>query len=205
MKSNFKYHQKLNVFIKKAVVIFVITFSFLSVVACKSSEPESLDDEVLKQLDDNNLVAFRLLTQATFGPTASEIARVKSIGETAWIEEQLNSSSVYDQSNNNLTTNLECYKLIAKMAEPSVYSDNTSFNNNFHGRTSDYQMAAWFEKALHAPDQLRYRVAFALSELFVVSGRKQRTRFRGDSLAYTMIFSQKTLSGIFGIFFKRSL
>ena len=204
MKSNIKYHQKLNIFIKKAVVIFVITFSFLSVVACKSSEPESLDDEVLKQLDDslssscfntssssgnyswdnNSLVAFRLLTQATFGPTASEIARVKSIGETAWIEEQLNSSSVYDQSNNNLTTNLECYKLIAKMAEPSVYSDDTSFNNNFHGRTSDYQMAAWFEKALHAPDQLRYRVAFALSELFVVSGRKQRTRFRGDSLAY---------------------
>ena len=48
MKSNIKYHQKLNIFIKKAVVIFVITFSFLSVVACKSSEPESLDDEVLK-------------------------------------------------------------------------------------------------------------------------------------------------------------
>jgi len=53
MKSNIKYHQKLNIFIKKAVVIFVITFSFLSVVACKSSEPESLDDEVLKQLDDS--------------------------------------------------------------------------------------------------------------------------------------------------------
>jgi len=47
MKSNIKYHQKLNIFIKKAVVIFVITFSFLSVVACKSSEPESLDDEVM--------------------------------------------------------------------------------------------------------------------------------------------------------------
>ena len=165
----------MNIFIKKAVVIFVITFSFLSVVACKSSEPESLDDDSLSSScfntssssvnyswDNNSLVAFRLLTQATFGPTASEIARVKSIGETAWIEEQLNSSSVYDQSNNNLTTNLECYKLIAKMAEPSVYSDDTSFNNNFHGRTSDYQMAAWFEKALHAPDQLRYRVAFAL-------------------------------------------
>ena len=70
------------------------------------------------------------------------------------------------------------------MAEPSTYSDNASFNNNYHGRTSDYQSAAWFEKALHAPDQLRYRVAFALSELLVVSAAKQRTRFRGDSLAY---------------------
>ena len=121
MKSNIKYHQKLKIFIKKAVVIFVITFSFLSVVACKSSEPESLDDDSLSSScfntssssgnyswDNNSLVAFRLLTQATFGPTASEIARVKSIGETAWIEEQLNLSSAYDQSNNNLTTNLEC-------------------------------------------------------------------------------------------------
>jgi len=51
MKSNIKYHQKLNIFIKKAVVIFVITFSFLSVVACKSSEPESfLDDERLSSI-----------------------------------------------------------------------------------------------------------------------------------------------------------
>jgi len=86
MKSNIKYHQKLNIFIKKAVVIFVITFSFLSVVACKSSdkssEPESLDDEDERlssscfntssssgnySWDNNSLVAFRLLTQATFG------------------------------------------------------------------------------------------------------------------------------------------
>ena len=69
------------------------------------------------------------------------------------------------------------------MAEPSTYSADTDFNNNFHGRTSDYQTAVWFENVLHGKDQLRQRVAFALSELFVISASKQRTRFRGDSLA----------------------
>ena len=69
------------------------------------------------------------------------------------------------------------------MAEPSTYSTDTDFNNNFHGRTSDYQTAVWFENVLHGKDQLRQRVAFALSELFVISASKQRIRFRGDSLA----------------------
>ena len=61
MKSNIKYHQKLNIFIKKAVVIFVITFSFFSVVACKSSEPESLDDEVLKPVSYTHLTLPTIL------------------------------------------------------------------------------------------------------------------------------------------------
>ena len=69
------------------------------------------------------------------------------------------------------------------MAEPSTYKKDSDFNNNYHGRTSDYQTAAWFENALHGTDQLRQRIALALSELMVISGKKQRTRFRGDSLA----------------------
>ena len=134
--------------------------------------------------DNQSQKAFRLLLQATFGPQKKDLERILEIGETEWIDEQLQYASAYDLVGDNLTTNLEHYKEIAKAAEPSTYSDNASFNNNFHGRTADYQTAAWFAKALHAPDQLRYRVAFALSELLVVSGSKQRTRFRGDSLAY---------------------
>ncbi len=134
--------------------------------------------------DNQSQKAFRLLLQATFGPQKKDLERIIEIGETAWIEEQLNYDSAYQTQNDSNCSNLERYREIAKMAEPETYTDNTSFNNNFHGRTADYQSSAWFEKALHAPDQLRYRVAFALSELLVVSGAKQRTRFRGDSLAY---------------------
>ena len=134
--------------------------------------------------DNQSQKAFRLLLQATFGPQKKDLERIIEIGETSWIEEQLNYDSAYQTQNDSNCSNLERYREIAKMAEPETYTDNTSFNNNFHGRTADYQSSAWFEKALHAPDQLRYRVAFALSELLVVSGAKQRTRFRGDSLAY---------------------
>ena len=100
--------------------------------------------------DNQSQKAFRLLLQATFGPQKKDLERIIEIGETAWIEEQLNYDSAYQTQNDSNCSNLERYREIAKMAEPETYSDNTSFNNNFHGRTADYQSSAWFEKALHA-------------------------------------------------------
>ena len=133
--------------------------------------------------DVSTAQAFRILEQATFGPTEDDMNEVQSLGLTQWIEKQLNSSSAYDSSTDSHQSHLQKYKAIAKMSEPSTYESDSDFNNNFHGRTSDYQTAAWFENALHGKDQLRQRVALALSELMVISGSKQRTRFRGDSLA----------------------
>ena len=91
--------------------------------------------------DNQSQKAFRLLLQSTFGPQKKDLDRIIQIGETSWIDEQLQHSSAYDVTGDNLTTNLEHYKKIARIAEPSTYSDNASFNNNFHGRTSDYQLS----------------------------------------------------------------
>ena len=119
-------------------------------IRCEFAKANTTQNEV--ESDNQSQKAFRLLLQATFGPQKKDLDRVIEIGEKSWIDEQLQYSSAYDAAGDNLTTNLEHYKIIARMAEPSTYSDNTSsFNNNFHGRTSDYQTAAWFEKALHAP------------------------------------------------------
>ena len=85
------------------------------------------------------------------------------------------------------------------MSEPSTYESDSDFNNNFHGRTSDYQTAAWFENALHGKDQLRQRVALALSELMVISGSKQRTRFREILWHPTTISWQSMHLGISGL------
>ena len=112
-----------------------------------------------------------------------DLKAVQTLGTAKWIEQQFNSSSAYDSSSDSHQSHLQRYKAITKMAEPSTYSSESDFNNNYHGRTSDYQTAAWFDNVLHGKDQLRQRVAFALSELIVISGSKQRTRFRGDSLA----------------------
>ena len=99
--------------------------------------------------DNQSQKAFRLLLQATFGPQKKDLARVIEIGDIGWIEEQLNYDSAYQTQSDSNCSNIERYREIAKMAEPDTYSDNASFNNNFHGRTADYQTSAWFEKALH--------------------------------------------------------
>ena len=101
--------------------------------------------------------AFRLLEQATFGPMDSDVKEVQSLGPVQWVESQLNAGSAYQSSSDSHQTHLQRYKAIAKMAEPSTYSTDTDFNNNFHGRTSDYQTAVWFENVLHGKDQLRQR------------------------------------------------
>ena len=88
--------------------------------------------------------AARLLNQATFGATLTEIDYLIELGEEVWLDEQI-----------SLTPSLH-YPLV----EPFI--DNEDF-----WRT--YRISAWWQNTLYAEDQLRQRVAFALSEIFVVS------------------------------------
>ena len=164
-------------------ILYIILLTLL-IGGCEKNDSDPLSDsEKVANSEITKAQAFRILEQATFGPTDDDLKAVQTLGTAKWIEQQLNSSSAYDSSSDSHQSHLQRYKAIAKMAEPSTYSSESDFNNNYHGRTSDYQTAAWFDNALHGKDQLRQRVAFALSELIVISGSKQRTRFRGDSLA----------------------
>lgn len=89
--------------------------------------------------------AARFLDQASWGPTPTSIAQVQQMGIDAWLNAQfaLNTSDLPDQ--------------------PIL---NSSGNNN-----SDLApvQAAFFANTLTGQDQLRQRVAFALSEIWVVS------------------------------------
>ena len=164
--------------------IFYIILLTLLIGGCEKNDSDPLSNsEKVANSEITKAQAFRILEQATFGPTDDDLKAVQTLGTAKWIEQQLNASSAYDSSSDSHQSHLQRYKAIAKMAEPSTYSSESDFNNNYHGRTSDYQTAAWFDNVLHGKDQLRQRVAFALSELIVISGSKQRTRFRGDSLA----------------------
>ena len=164
-------------------ILYIILLTLL-IGGCEKNDSDPLSNsEKVANSEITKAQAFRILEQATFGPTDDNLKAVQTLGTAKWIEQQLNSSSAYDSSSDSHQSHLQRYKAIAKMAEPSTYSSESDFNNNFHGRTSDYQTAAWFDNVLHGKDQLRQRVAFALSELIVISGSKQRTRFRGDSLA----------------------
>ncbi|MEP6940204.1 MAG: DUF1800 family protein [Rudaea sp.] len=89
--------------------------------------------------------AARFLTMATFGPTASDIALVRQIGYRAWIAQQL--------------------ALPASLQRPYVESLDKAVQNP--GQSD--RMEAWFDNAVTAPDQLRQRIAWALSQILVVS------------------------------------
>jgi uncharacterized protein (DUF1800 family) len=140
-------------------------------------------------------MAHRLLVQTTFGPTQSEIEQVKNLGIRGWIDSQLNMNSAYDSASDNWKTHLERTEEITIKAEPSVdwYGSNQIFNQQAHSHTvKDYQMAAWWENALGATapnrraigtDQLRQRVAYALSQLLVVSTSTPTTVIRAESMA----------------------
>ncbi len=105
--------------------------------------------------------AARFLAQATFGPTLEDIAHLKAIGYTAWINEQFALPPSYE---------LEYLDSLG----PATVSN----------RSWTVHQEAWWQNALGGPDpfdaarihkdQLRQRVAFALSEIFVVSDRSDR-------------------------------
>src|SRR5690349_20489996 len=91
--------------------------------------------------------ALRFLNQATMGATQAEADRVIALGYEAWIDEQLTRP--------------------ASLALPHVISIPPPAQNiqDLHRDRLDI----WFRSAVNGQDQLRQRVAFALSEIMVVS------------------------------------
>ena len=89
----------------------------------------------------------RFLTQATFGPHPDDMAYVKANGYRAWIENQFGIAS---------TKNVPYILGTAGNNPEDLYNTNLLYNS-------------WWKNAVTAPDQLRQRAAFALSQIFVVS------------------------------------
>ncbi len=87
--------------------------------------------------------AARILDQATFGPTSSDISHVQTVGLPAYLQEQISLSPTYLPSFSPLPSGC-----------PSI---------------GDCLNQAWWQNVLSAGDQLRQRVAFALSEIWVTS------------------------------------
>jgi uncharacterized protein (DUF1800 family) len=107
--------------------------------------------------------AARLLQQASFGPTLDEIHRVQQLGIEGWID---------DQIQNQPATRHRPYvdQIYSDFFGPQIdltYShsdmDQFLFGNN--------ALTPFARAAVGGPDQLRQRVAFALSQILVVSRR----------------------------------
>ncbi len=94
-------------------------------------------------LDPADVDAARFLNQATFGATEQSIAEFRQFSsKLAWIDAQIN--------------------LPVSLTLPYTLE-------NSNGSRREPRHEVWINNALDEPDQLRQRVAFALSQIFVVS------------------------------------
>jgi uncharacterized protein (DUF1800 family) len=107
--------------------------------------------------------AARFLTQATFGPSSitatadkTSIAYVKNKGLSAWIDEQ--------------------FALPASLTMPLNPAPTSNGATPVPGAqlpSTSYTYWSWWQRSITAPDQLRQRVAYALSQILVVSTNSQ--------------------------------
>ena len=132
--------------------------------------------------------AARLLNSTSFGATAAMVASIREGGPNQWVESQLYTPSTVfppfpyypatQPANCVFTTNSTTPQSICERDNYTLYQVQNVF----------------FRNALAAPDQLRQRVAFALSQIFVVSGFE-------IAQAYAMAgYQQKLIDGAFGNF-----
>jgi hypothetical protein len=109
--------------------------------------------------------AARFLAQATFGPTDVDIAHLRAVGYQGWLNEQFGAAPTYEMDYINWVAGL---------------GEQVGQNN---------RVEAWFLGALGGPDpqnnalihsdQLRQRVAFALSEILVISDQNTELGLNG--------------------------
>jgi uncharacterized protein (DUF1800 family) len=114
--------------------------------------------------------AGRFLAQATFGATPADITGLTGSTYAAWIDQQ----EAMPRSSTHLA------HMDARLTQLQAANASATLSAN------QFQESFW-QQAATAPDQLRQRVAFALSEIFVTSFTSGREDPRGMAAYYDML------------------
>ena len=98
----------------------------------------------------SDIEAARFLTQATFGANDESLSAIQASGLNAWFNSQVSTPQT--------------------LLQPVITAAGNAENNNITNvlDSAGFQKV-WWPQVVTAPDQLRQRAAFALSEIFVVS------------------------------------
>lgn len=166
--------------IRQTRLLLCASAAVFLIAACDSTgDPESsggptTPPPVSGSGDDVSPVgASRFLSQATFGPSSADIDRLDSIGLSAWLQAE------FAKPQESLLQSV----LLAEAAGADIGSDELS--------------EAFWERAILSDDQLRQRVGFALSQIFVASYADSQLSRRPVAMAnYMDIMS----AGAFGNF-----
>ena len=146
---------------------FLGAFAALALAACSAA----------RTAQDSNAgapptapAAARFLTQATFGATDASIAQVRAAGYAEWIDQQLIGAQGATHQGD-----LDQRLIAIRAADPTGQL-----------QASDFYWSFWRHAAADQ-DQLRERVKFALSEIFVVSLNDPNVDVRGAGSYYDML------------------
>ncbi|MGY0219950.1 DUF1800 domain-containing protein [Endozoicomonadaceae bacterium StTr2] len=96
------------------------------------------------QLDRNQ--AARFLYQATFGPRPGDVDQLMTLGAEQWLEQQFAAKP----------------QLHLPLGKKFAAASGQKFNRAV-------RMSAWWQRTIESDDQLRQRMAFALSQVFVAA------------------------------------
>ncbi len=130
--------------------------------------------------------AARLLEQGAFGPTETDIEHVMMVGPIAWIDEQFTiaQTGYPDMPYFSTTSPPDCVYVGSDPTGPSSICNRDNY--------SLFQVQIkFFQNAMYGGDQLRQRVAFALSQILVVSGNEVNMAYgmtEYQQLLYTNAF-----------------
>jgi uncharacterized protein (DUF1800 family) len=133
-------------------ILTVLSIAIVTLLLSACGVKITTSSDVVKPTETQ---ASRMLAQATFGPTADEIKRMETIGTSAWFNDQFAKPQTLHLAylNQNFVLPLPA---------------NTTGESLF--------LESFWQQAIKGDDQLRQRVAYALSQILVIS-------FQNDTLA----------------------
>ncbi len=125
-------------------------------ISASSSQSPSSPENTMNQdgFLPNENAAARFLSQSTLGYNQVDISNIIEIGIEDWVENQLSLSGSFSLKNKIIE-----YHQIVK----------DSLNNPASGAGNRLWDYAWWQYLMTSPDALKQKVAFALSEMLVIS------------------------------------
>lgn len=128
--------------------ILVIATVLTLLTSCGSSSDTSATTTTSNNVPVTQTQSARFLTQASFGPTSASVDQVATTGPGVWIDDQFTKPQTLHRTYMD--------SISATLPSGTIVGQNEFFES-------------FWKQAVTGDDQLRQRVAFALSQIFVIS------------------------------------
>ncbi len=156
-----------NLPMRRVVGVMFLSLTALVAAACSDSGGGDSGGQGIEQANfPTQGEASKFLASATFGPTQEEVDRLVRIGYSSWFRRELDAS---------------IRRIVPRLPADADYDDT---------------QVQWWRNAVFGEDQLRQRMAFALSQIMVISANDLGNR--GYAMGRYMDILQEDAFGNFG-------